>query len=700
MDQSLSIAPMIPVELLIALGAVSLALVVFALWRGLTGWWLRGLALAVLLFALSEPSWKQEDRDYLPDIVFVVTDRTASQDIDIRPEQLADLVPALEAELTALSDRPGEPPIELRRLIVRDSSGDGAQELGTRVLSELATAAAEVSEDRIAGAILLTDGQVHDADVLSSFPAPVHIVLTGRPDEWDRRLVLQTAPAFAIVGEPVELQLRVEALGLVPADLPATTPLLISINGDDPQVLRVEADATVTVPLELDRGGLNVLQLTVPDAPGELTLRNNSAIVTINGIRDRLRVLLVSGEPYAGERTWRNILKSDAAVDLVHFTILRPPEKQDGVPVFELSLISFPTRELFMDKVDEFDLIIFDRYRRRGVLPSLYIENIARYVREGGAVLVASGDAFAGAESLYRTPLREVLPARPTARVIEEPFHPRISDIGRRHPVTSDLESFAPRPTAQDGTPGWGRWFRQVEMEQDLGTAVMHGPDDAPLLILDRPGEGRIAMLASDHAWLWSRGYEGGGPQQELLRRLAHWLMQEPELEEEVLRAEPDGADVTVTRRTLAEDVGQVVVTSPSGEKLALDMIQVAPGRWQGRFEAGENGIYRLQDAVAETVTAVGPSAPKEFENPVSGPEVLQPLADATGGGILRYADGLPDLRRVREGRIAAGRGWLGIVRRDAFDVTDIRLSPVAPGWLFLVMALSLAFIAWRVEGR
>ena len=700
MENSLSFAPLAPWPVIATLGALSLVLVGFALWRGLVGWWLRGFALLVLLFALADPSWKQEDRDYLPDIVFVVTDRTASQDIDIRPEQLADLVPELEAELRALSDRPGEAPIELRQLQVRDSAGEGSHELGTRVLSALATAAAEVSDDRIAAAILLTDGQIHDPEVLNSFPAPVHVILTGRADEWDRRLVMETAPAFAIVGEAVELQLRVEALGLPPADLPALTPLLISVNGDDPVVMQVETGVTVTVPLELARGGLNVLQLTVPDAPGELTARNNSAIVTINGIRDRLRVLLVSGEPYAGERTWRNILKSDPAVDLVHFTILRPPEKQDGVPVFELSLIAFPTRELFMDKVDEFDLIIFDRYRRRGVLPTLYIENIARYVREGGAVLVASGPAFAGAESLYRTPLREILPASPTARVIEEGFYPRVSELGRRHPVTSDLERFAPRPRDADGNPGWGRWFRQIEMVQDFGTTVLDGADGRPLLILDRPGEGRIAMLASDHAWLWSRGFEGGGPQQELLRRLAHWLMQEPELEEEVLRAEPDGAEVTVTRRTLAEEVGEVTVTSPSGEAMVLEMERIADGQWQSRFEAAENGIYRLSDGVAETVTAVGPSAPKEFENPVSSTAVLGPLAEATGGGILRFAQGLPDLRRVSENRVAAGRGWLGIVRREAYDVKDIRLSPVAPGWIFLLAASVLAFAAWRIEGR
>ena len=154
-------------------------------------------------------------------------------------------------------------------------------------------------------------------------------------------------------------------------------------------------------------------------------------------MRDRLRVLLVSGEPHAGERTWRNLLKSDAAVDLIHFTILRPPDKFDGVPVDELSLIAFPTQELFMERIDDFDLIIFDRYSVRGILPPEYYMNIAQYVEDGGAILVSAGPEMASVESLNLSPLGPILPARPTGRVIDQPFTPRLTADGRRHPVTA-----------------------------------------------------------------------------------------------------------------------------------------------------------------------------------------------------------------------------------------------------------------------
>ena len=410
----------------------------------------------------------------------------------------------------------------------------------------------------------------------------------------------------------------------------------------------------------------------------------------MNGIRDRLRVLLVSGEPHAGGRTWRNLLKSDSSVDLVHFTILRPPEKQDGVPVGELSLIAFPTRELFLEKIDDFDLIIFDRYKRRGILPALYLDNVARYIREGGAVLVAAGPDFASADSLYRSPLGQVMPAQPSARVLEEAYRPEVSEIGERHPVTTGL------PSAGD----WGRWLRQIDVEPRSGQTVMEGVDDRPLLILDRVEEGRVALLASDHAWLWNRGYEGGGPQLELLRRLAHWMMKEPELEEEALTAVATGQNMRIARRTLEETVPPVTVTGPDGSVVTLDMVQTAPGLFETDFEGPEIGLYRLANGDQETVIGLGPAAPKEFEATIASGDVLEERIASTRGGIIRIEDGVPRLRNVREGRPAAGRGWIGLTPRGAYETVDVRQSALLPPWLVLLLAAGFITAAWLREGR
>ncbi len=691
MSQSIAFDPLLPTALLAVVAALALAAVLVAGWRGLAGWWLRALAAAVLLFALAGPSWRQEDRAPVSNIALVALDETASNRLDGRDADLDAALAGLQAELETLG---GGAPMEVREVRVSDRGEDG-----TLLMRALSEAVSELPADRVAGAILVTDGQVHDAEALGAFPAPVHTLLTGSSDDWDRRVTVETAPAFAIVGEPVDIVLKVEDLGAAPGD-GGFARVSIALDAGAPVEFDAPINRSVTLPFALERGGVNVLQISTPGVDGELTERNNAAIVSINGVRDRLRVLLVSGEPYAGERTWRNLLKSDSAVDLVHFTILRPPEKQDFVPVFELSLIAFPTQELFMEKVDEFDLIIFDRYKRRGILPPSYFENIARYVREGGALLIAAGDDFAGAESLYRSPLAEVLPVNPTARVIEQGFHPRISETGHRHPVTAELEEHAPRPAEADGTPGWGRWFRMVDVLAPDGEVVMEGPDARPLLVLEREGEGRVAVLTSDEAWLWSRGFEGGGPQMELLRRLAHWLMKEPELEEEVLSGVGDADGIAITRRTLSDEVGPVVVTGPSGEQREIALVEVAPGRFEARIDDAEQGVWKLENGDQSAVAVMGLASPREFRDPVSTGAILEPIAAATGGGVLRLEDGLPDLRLVQEGRVAEGRGWIGLVDRRAYQVRDIRQVELAPPWLMLLLSAGLVFAAWRVEGR
>ena len=699
MTASIVFAPLAPPPVLIALGVVALAMAALALWRGSPGWGLRALAFGALIAAIANPSLVREDRRPLADVAFLVIDESASQGVEDRTETTAAASEAIRAEIDRLAARGGvDSPLDLR-VLRAGAEGGPAGDPGTRLLSALDEAAAEVAADRIAGAILLTDGQVHDLDRLESFPGPVHALITGREDEADRRLFVETAPGFGIVGESVTAVARLEALGTAPAGVPAE--VLVSIDGGAPRRIAARIGERLEIEIPIEHGGANVVELVLPPGEDELTDRNNRAVFTVNGVRDRLRVLLVSGEPHPGERTWRNLLKADPSVDLVHFTILRPPSKQDGTPVYELSLIAFPTRELFLEKIDEFDLIIFDRYRRRGVLPTPYLGNIARYVREGGAVLVASGPAFSGVESLWRTPLADVIPARPTAGVFEEGFAPRVTEIGGRHPVTAGLLAVAPPPAeGEEEDAPWGRWFRQIDVEPLSGEILMDGARERPLLILDRVDEGRVAVLASDHAWLWTRGFEGGGPQAELLRRLAHWLMKEPELEEEALIATVQGARITVDRRSVGDGPEQLEVTAPSGATSTHAFTDIGPGRWRTVVETSEQGLHRLTDGELEAVAAVGPPAPREFANPISTPDRLAPLAEATGGAAERLGETIPDIRRVREGRVAEGRGWVGLARREAYAVEDVRLTALAPGWLALLITAGLLVAAWRVESR
>ncbi|MBN2631410.1 MAG: hypothetical protein JXR75_12830 [Rhodobacteraceae bacterium] len=684
MTQSLVFAPLVPWLVIWAALAVAVALLALAVWRGLAGWGLRAVAASVALLALANPALQEEDRSPQSDIVIAVVDDSASQGLADRPDQTARALAALQAEVAALDNT------ELRLIRV----GDGPENAGTLAMTALAEAVAEEPRARLAGAVILTDGQVHDLDLAPSLPAPLHVLLTGTPEDWDRRLIVKNAPAFAIMGEEVMLTLRVEDQGSVPQSAGGMVDLTITFDAGLPQTYSVPVGEDLELPVTLPHGGMNVLQFTVATAQGELTDRNNAAVVQINGVRDRLRVLLVSGEPHAGERVWRNLLKSDASVDLVHFTILRPPEKQDGIPVSELSLIAFPTRELFVEKIDEFDLIVFDRYPMRGILPMSYMQNIVDYVRGGGTVLVAAGPEYGAVDSIWRSPMAEILPADPTARVVDGGFSPALTDLGRRHPVTEGLEDIAPEG-------GWGRWFRMVDVVPRAGQVVMEGPDQRPLLILNRVDEGRVAILASDHMWLWGRGYEGGGPQLELLRRLAHWMLKEPELEEEALGATVEGQRLTVTRRTIADTPpGDVILTGPDGAKTELALTEISPGRYEGDFDAPTLGLYRLSQGELSRVVAIGPSAPREFVQTIASGDILAETVAATNGGILRLSEGLPDVRSVRDGRPASGRGWIGITPRGAYVTQDVRVGALLPGWAWLLLVASFAVAAWLIEGR
>ena len=674
--------PLLPLWLMVALAACVLAALALAAVRRLAGWPYRGLAVACVFLALLNPSLKTEERQAEADIVIVVVDRSSSQRLSDRAAQTEAALAHVTAQLAA------RPATEMRLVEVSDANGPG----GSEVMTALAQALSETAQDRIAGAIVISDGQIHDTEFAPKVPAPLHLLLTGRPRDWDRRLVVKNAPGFAILGEPITLTLLIEDQGAAPQA--ASADLILSVDGGPEQLYQLPVNREVEVDVSLGHGGINILQFSTPDMSGELTDRNNGAVVQINALRDRLRVLLVSGVPHPGERTWRNLLKSDSNVDLVHFTILRPPEKRDGVPVTELSLIAFPTRELFLEKIGEFDLIVFDRYKRRGLLPAEYFEAIANYVRQGGAILVAAGPDYAGANSLYRSPLGAIVPGRPTSRVFEEPIMPQVTEFGLKHPVSESLESFAPES-------GWGRWLRQIEVEATSGQVLMTGRGESPLLVLDRVGKGRVALLASDHAWLWGRGYEGGGPQAELLRRVAHWSMKEPDLEEEALLAEPTESGLKVTRRSLTEGpLASLEVTTPSGKRLAIPFQPVAPGRYQAEIVSEELGLYRLGSEDLEIVAALGPAAPREFVQTIATDRVMAPILAKTNGGALALSEGLPKFRNVRNGRPAHGRGWIGLVSREAYAVQGVEIGQLLPAWVYLIFAALSLLTGWLREGR
>ena len=639
----------------------------------------RALGIALILLGISQPMFVRERREPAADIAALIVDQSESLGLAGRRDAARAAGEKLAIQLAR------EQGLEVR---VRDVRGGPD---GTAMIGALEEALADAPRDRIAGAILVTDGQVSDVPEdmrrLKGL-GPIHTLIVGDPGRGDRRLELISAPAFGIVGDRISIEAKVED-----PQAGASVPVTVTIDGQIVRRASAIAGRTFRVDVVTPKRGANMVVVEAAPGPKEITLANNRAAFALAGVRDRLRVLLVTGEPHAGARVWRNLLKSDPSVDLVHFTILRPPEKQDLTPLEELALIAFPTTELFVDKLKEFDLIIFDRYRRRAILPQAYFENIAQRVESGGALLVVAGPSDAGYDSVFQTPLAAILPSQPTGQIVSQMYRPALTGLGQRHPVTRGL----PDPD------GWGRWTRQIDARASSGQVLLSGVNQRPLLVLGRAGKGRVAQLWSDQAWLWARGYDGGGPHAELLRRLAHWLMQEPELDDErlSLRATPDG--VVAERATLGAAPGAVDILNPKGVKTSAPFAEIAPGLYRAAAPAIEQGLYEARQGDLRAFAAVGPLNPKEAAAVDATEDFLKPVAQASGGAIVftgERADRLPDIRRIERGASARGPGWIGLERKGAYTVRASAAEPLGPGIAWAIAGLLLLMFSWRREAR
>ncbi len=690
MNWSVSFEPLIPWVALAIIAVPVLGMALAGVFLKQRGALLRLAGVAALALAVANPVLLDEEREALKSVVALIVDRSQSQDIGEREATTDAAIAELQARLGRFQQ------FEVRTVETgQASAADDRTE--TRLFGALESAFRDVPPSRIGGAVMITDGQVHDIpENAGTFSGPLHALVTGEEGEHDRRIRFEKAPRFGIVGREMEMTYRVIGAEGETGEI----DVRVSVNGEQRVIRRAIIGQEMALSTTITQAGRNIVELAIERDGDELTDTNNRAIAIVDGIRENLRVLLVSGEPHAGERTWRNLLKSDASVDLVHFTILRPPEKQDGTPINELSLIAFPTRELFVEKINDFDLIIFDRYQHRDVLPILYYDYIAEYVENGGALLVAAGPEYAGEQSIARTPLMPALPALPTGEVVEEAYFPRLTETGERHPVTRGLEGSAIEP------PSWSRWFRLIGISDTDGQVVMKGTGEAPLLILNRQGEGRVGMLLSDHGWLWARGFEGGGPHVSLYRRIAHWLMKEPELEEERLVANGRGMMLEVRRQTMADEAGEAQIISPSGETATVALTEERPGLFTGAIEVEEIGLYQVGNGDLAALAHVGPVNAPEFADVVSTTEKLAPVAEASGGSVRRIEAGLtggislPGIVPVRGSGTTSGRDWMGLNTTGDTVLKAVSRVPLFTGFLGLGLLLFALGAMWYREGR
>ena len=698
MKQFISFQPLLPINLILILAIIALIIILVGLFLRKRGSVLRLLALSALVLALANPVMVEEQREPIKSIVGVVVDRSPSQNYGTRTRDTNDALNALKEEF---KKHPEYEP----RFIEAASQSDMAVGTETKLFTPLNQAIADVPPALYAGTVLITDGQVHDIASVSGSVVnekPINALITGQPDEFDREIKFVEPPRFGITNKKANISVLVSDKGhSTSGDKTATVS--IKVNGDAVGQYNVTLGTPYQIELTIPHAGKNIIEAATEPLEGELATANNETVTVIEGIRQNLRVLLVSGEPHNGERTWRDLLKSDASIDLVHFTILRPPEKSDNTPLSQLSLIVFPTTELFVDKINDFDLVIFDRYQHYDVLPLIYYDYVAEYVKNGGALLMATGPEFAGDTSLAQTPLISALPTLPSGEIIEKPFRPSLTKDGMRHPVTRDLET----KTMNSGN--WGRWMRQITVgDTSKSTVVMNGADNRPLMLLSHIGKGRVGMLLSDEGWLWARGFEGGGPYAALYRRMAHWLMKEPDLEEEALTASSNGNNLTIRRQTMADKPETATVTSPSGKTQTVTLEKQQEGVFVANLPTNEVGLFKITNGDKLALAHIGPMNSPEYAELISTDEKLTPVVSSSGGHITRLhakaSDkiSMPTITPIdnttRSKNIKADN--IALLKADQTKLVNTVQYSIYTGLLALFVCLLLLSGMWYKEGH
>lgn len=653
-------SPLFAWPLCVAIGVVCGGAILLAVWVRARGAILRAAGLVLLLSIISGPDYVAQTRQALPDIVTVAIDKSQSMSIGNRAALGLTALKSLQTHAATMPD-----------LVMRVVDIPPAADSGTPLFATLDNAMADIPAPQRAGIILITDGEISDPPAANRLGSPLSALLTAKNEETDRELRLDNAPSYGLVGQSVTLRFTVIDHGA--DDDGRMVPVTIDVNGTQIWSRAVPAGVAVAVDIPVRHAGPATISVAAAPLAGEVSTINNQAAFTLNGVRKRLEVLLISGSPNQGERSWRVLLKSDPAVQLVHFTILRTPgEIMDALPN-ELALVPFPVEELFSNDIGKFDLIILDQFDSSGLLPPQYLENIADHIRQGGALLVEVGPEFVTDGSLAYTPLGPVLPAVPAAPgTVIQGFTPTITPLGTRHPVTAPFAGLNLAP-----------WYRQEIVTPTAGDVLLSGIDNAPLLILSKAGQGRVGLLLSDQFWLWTRGGAQSGPALPLLRRCVHWLLDEPALEAEALSASIENGQLGVSRQTLAGSYpGDAAITAPDGRKTELRLKQAGPGRYAGNLPVDQPGVWRVVEGGLTTDTAQTAENALEFRDLAATARILGPISN---NAIWLGEDPAPALGPLLQ-------------RRRATQVTSERDVPLLPPFPTMIFALALLGAAWWRE--
>ena len=669
---TLSFDPYIPWIVMAIFAAAFASLLVLSSMKKPKNLWPRLLAVSVLFLVLANPVILHSDKDQKPTTVLLVVDQSASQAIGEREKRANQIAENLKEAAKKL------PFTNLQILEIPQSSEDRNE---TKIFSAIKNAFSNIPESQRAGVIVLSDGQIHDAPAPEHFEdsyGPVNLFISGDRDEYDRHIALEKIPSYAITGQETTLTLSIRESRSTGA---TSTLLSLTLADGKTKTLSAPLNESFDITLTTQNAGDNIFQLSIPTEENEITALNNKTAVNIQGVRDRMRVLLVSGKPNIGSRTWRDLLTSDPSIELIHFTILRDPKKIDTTPQNELSLIPFPFRELFEEKLYDFDLIILDQYEIKNILRDYFFANIARYVREGGALMEVSGPAYASSKSIAMTSLIDVLPATPTGQIIQDKTEIKLTKTGKHHPVTEFMKDMSVAP-----------WFRQIDVHVKNGIVLLENQNQKPLLILDRTGNGRVAQITSDQIWLWAKGFNGGGPYHDFLKRTIHWLMKEPSLDEEKLSLKNTGNQIHISKYNPEnKEHLEITVQEPDGAEHTLSIPKGEDDRFSHLYPANAHGLYEFKVDGQSYFSFVGDMNAAEFSETIATKDKLKPIVKNTGGKTLWFSNA-PSGERL----------WnsINLRERKYYTRTNLRQQELIPDWLELILVVCIFGFAWHREGK
>lgn len=673
--------------------ALAATLALLILWRdpARAGW--RILPLALLLLAIYPPQWLVEEKVATPPTVLIIQDLSASQQLNGQAERVKNLAHNLHESLAALGK------VQIEEIIITDT----ADPAYTNIWQAYNDFTARVPIAQQAGIFLISDGQIHDLPIkITQDLPPWHVLLTGKTEGIDEHLQVIHAPPYALENEPYTITVKAtQQTGMLEkSQSRMRIPLNITLPDGQIQTFTLMPDKEEKITLNLHTTGMQSLVLSIPTAANDPVSFNNHAIIETTVQRTQLNILLLSGSPSLNTRLWRDALKREPQVNLVHFIILRDAVHGANEDPKTLSLIPLPLDTLFDQKLPEFDLVVLDNFAATPNFLPRYEKALVDYVKNGGGLLIVDGNESIGEKSLNNGVLADIWPSKPTNVWLKQAFQPQPTALGLSHSLTARLDwpPISHAPSA---------WHGQASIVANDDTYIwLKGVENAPLLIGQETWDGRVAELASNELWRWARANdEKGGPWFSLLQNLVAWLTHDPQMDNtqiqmaEIVHGNAPMLDITIASQNNAKI--DAVWQSPAMKYAQhLPLQSSAPHRWHAMMPLNQAGLYTVQTKKKYAAYLYAPGESPERDQLMATADIIKPVIQKTGGSIQIAPAHMPALRWIPIGQHFSGVGWWGLRPGQASQVVGLYTKPLIPQWLLMFLIIAALALAWWREGR